>query len=121
MLDDRTILIVDDEAIIALDLAMMVEDRGAVVMGPAGSVRQAEELVEREAVDGAILDVDLRDHDVFPLADRLAAQRTPFVFHTGRSDRATLRARYGDVPIVDKPGSEAHLISALERALRIAA
>lgn len=96
------VLVVEDEALIALDLAMTIEEMGAVVCGPFNSVDRAAPTCD--TVDGAILDVDIKGGTVFALADRLHAKGTPMVFHTGRSDVAGLRARYGEsTPILRKP------------------
>ncbi|MGB3556822.1 MAG: response regulator [Jannaschia sp.] len=111
------ILIVEDEAIIALDLTMILEDAGAAIAGTCHTV--ADGLVAADgAIDAAILDVDLHGELVFPVADRLAACGKPFVFHTGRLDKTVLRGRYGgDVPILEKPAMEGEIISALRRVV----
>lgn len=98
------LLIVEDEFIIAFDLAQTLEDLGMAIVGPAGTVSQALALVEAEGahLDGAVLDVNLRDEQVFPVADALAARGIPFVFTTGY-DAAILPARYADVPRCEKP------------------
>jgi len=54
-----TVLIVEDEPFIALDLAFGVEEAGGVPLGPASSVAQALRLIENELPDAAIVDVDL--------------------------------------------------------------
>ena len=116
MLEDLRILLVEDEALLALDLSMILEDEGAHVMGPCASVGAALDVTERP--DIALLDVDLRGEPVFPVADRLVADGTPIVFHTGRADVADLRARYGaDVPIIPKPSTPADLVARMGRAV----
>ncbi|KIT17472.1 response regulator [Jannaschia aquimarina] len=112
MLDDMKILIVEDEALLAVDLSMTLEDEGAVVEGPCMTIDDA--LRNQSHVDAAVLDVDIRGEPVFPVADRLAEEGTPFVFHTGRANLAELRERYGDdVPIISKPSSPARLVKIL--------
>ena len=65
----RRILIVEDEALLALDLAMSFEDAGAEVVGPAGNLQAGLRAVEREGpIDAAVLDVDLHGKDVYPIA-----------------------------------------------------
>lgn len=118
-LDDLHILVVEDEALLAVDLSLTLEDEGARVAGPCLTLDAALDSDGR--IDGAVLDVDLRGRPVFPFADRLAAAGTPFVFHTGRADVAELRSRYGaDVPIVTKPSSPNELVHHLSRAVRAA-
>jgi DNA-binding response OmpR family regulator len=119
MLADMNVLIVEDEALIALDIAMTVEDGGATVVGPVGDVASA--LDRSDAADLAILDVDLCGEPVFPVADRLQANGVPFIFHTGRHDISVLRLRYGDaVEIVEKPSTPDYLVSRLADLLRAA-
>lgn len=114
MLDDMNILIVEDESLIALDIAMTVEDEGAIVVGPCGDVASA--LDWTDAADLAILDVDLCGEPVFPIADLLSKTGKPFIFHTGRQDLAVLRDRYGaDIQIVEKPASANQLVSCLAK------
>lgn len=116
MLDDLNIIVVEDEALLAVDLTMTLEDEGATVAGPCMSIEQA--LAYNQPVDAAVLDVDLRGDPVFPYADRLRAAGKPFMFHTGRADLATLRARYGaDVPVVQKPSVPSEVVSCLARAV----
>jgi DNA-binding response OmpR family regulator len=114
MLEDMNILIVEDEALIALDLSMILEERGAAVAGPCGTIEEACAAVS-EALDAAILDVDLHGRLVFPIADRLRENGTPFVFHTGRYDLETLRKRYGDVPVLSKPAGDESIVDALAK------
>ncbi|UWQ17644.1 response regulator [Jannaschia sp. M317] len=116
MLDDLNILIVEDEALVALDLSMMLEDCGAEVSGLCCTVEEAVAALGAKDIDAAILDVDLRGKPVFPVADRLREMNLPFVFHTGRYDTKTLTDRYGDVPVLVKPAGEDSIVSALRAA-----
>ena len=119
MLDDVNILLVEDEALIALDLSDQFEAEGATVVGPFGSVEDAvaRALGLGPKPDVAVLDVDLHGRPVFPLADKLSAAGVPFVFHTGRADLDELRARYGDVPVVPKPSMPDHLVRTVSTLL----
>ncbi|WGH77755.1 response regulator [Jannaschia ovalis] len=102
MLNDLNILIVEDEALLAMEVSMTLEDHGADIVGPYSSVSSA--LADCDAADAAVLDVDLCGEPVFPLADRLKEQGVPFIFHTGRADLDTLRRRYGEeVKVLPKP------------------
>ncbi|KKM08324.1 hypothetical protein LCGC14_1725010, partial [marine sediment metagenome] len=77
-----TVLIVEDEPFIALDLAFGVEEAGGVPLGPASSVAQALRLIENELPDAAIVDVDLPDGKIGPVLAVLRP-RVPVVVHTG--------------------------------------
>jgi CheY-like chemotaxis protein len=75
----RCLLVVEDEFMIALDLAQWLEELGMQVIGPAGSVSDALKLVEANAgrIDGALLDINLRGERVYPVADALAVRGCP--------------------------------------------
>lgn len=84
----RRILIVEDEALLAMDMQFAFEDEGVEVIGPAMSLEQALAIVHQsDAIDGAVLDVDLNGHDVYPVAARLQQRGVPLVFHTGHGSR----------------------------------
>lgn len=103
-LSGARILIVEDQALVALDLEATLKQHGAVILGPFLGLEEAlKALAAGAPIDGAILDVDLGDRNVFDLADRLAKRRVPFVFHTGHPDIDRLHSRYTDVPVLLKP------------------
>jgi CheY-like chemotaxis protein len=112
----RRLLVVEDEYLIAASLARELEGRGAEVAGPAGSVRDALALVEAEGdrLDGAVLDINLRDERVYPVADALAARGVPFIFLTGYDARVIPDA-YAGVPRCEKPVSSALLSRTLSK------
>ena len=82
-LRNRRVLLVEDEYFIADAMRRGLEEAGAIVIGPAASVRDALALLDSETVDGAILDVKLDDEGVFPVADVLQARGIPFLLATG--------------------------------------
>ncbi|WP_343313298.1 response regulator [Brucella sp. BE17] len=102
-LEQRRILVVEDEIFVALDVAASVEDANGTVIGPVGSVRQALDLINTHKVDAAILDVDLIDGNVEPVLDRLKKANTFVVIHTGGGLPAKLAARYPGIPVFHKP------------------
>lgn len=103
MLNGKNILIVEDEAILALDLSFVMEDMGASVVGPCHRLRRALEVIGQAPIDGAILDVDLAGEAVFPLADDLMRRHVPIVFHTGRHNSGELVQRYRGAAVCTKP------------------
>jgi len=99
----RRILVVEDEYLLADDLAQELRDAGAEVLGPVATVGDAQTIIgSGEQVDAAVLDVNLRGEMVFPLADELTARRVPFAFITGY-DSTTLPPRFADTPRFAKP------------------
>ncbi len=80
-LQGRRILVVEDDAMIAMMVEDMLMDLGCTVIGPAASLEAAIGLASGDpAIDGALLDVNLNGASVFPLADDLRARGVPIVF-----------------------------------------
>lgn len=114
------LLLVEDEYLLALYLAELLEDLGAEVLGPVASVADALDLIEKAPeIDAAILDVNLAGEAVFPVADRLRARHVPFAFASGY-DPELMPARFRDVDVCQKPIDAEAVRSALGR-LRSAA
>ena len=102
VLGDCEILVVEDEPLIAYEIALTLEEAGARVIGPVGSLEKALETIGRTSPHAAVLDVRLGRDDVGPAAAVLAARGIPFVFHTGHAD-AGLLADWPGRPIIRKP------------------
>jgi CheY-like chemotaxis protein len=102
--DKLSILVVDDETLIAMLLEDMLLDLGCNVVGPAGAVAPAIALIEANdrMLDGALLDINLRGELVYPVADALKARDVPFVFVTGYASHG-IDPRYAAVPALGKP------------------
>jgi two-component SAPR family response regulator len=102
-LQDRHIMVVEDNFLIAELLSCDLVEVGAFVIGPSPSVESAMAELDCEAsIDVAILDVNLGADLVFPVADALARRRIPFIFVTGFDD-ARIRRLYPRTPICKKP------------------
>ena len=119
-LDGTHILVVEDEAVIAMELDWLLTDEGATVSVEAdleGGLRAAH-----SPCDLAVLDVWLHGREVYPVADRLSACGTPIVFHSGHADPDALSARYRNAAALQKPaGREAILDAVLSQLPRPAA
>lgn len=89
----RRVLVVEDEMLVAMMIEDMLISLGHHVLGPAMHLSDALELAESEALDFAVLDVNLgRDQRSYPIATRLRERGIPFVFITG----------YGAAGLVDE-------------------
>jgi CheY-like chemotaxis protein len=106
------VLIVEDQLIVALDIQMAVEDANGEVVGPAATVREALELLSRAKVDAAILDANLPDGDVTPVAEELIARGIPIIINTGVALPFKLRG-HSDLPVFKKPTAPTCLIREL--------
>lgn len=98
-----SLLIVEDDEAVGLNLAAAAEDVGAAVVGPVGSVVEALARLESGGIDGAVIDVRLQDRDVTPVALRLIEKGVPFVIHSGYALPDDLSAMYLEPRVVMKP------------------
>lgn len=102
-LTGRRLLVVEDEYFLAEDIVRGLEDRGAQVVGPVGTIDDALDLIdETQHLDGAVLDLNLRGEMAYPVADALAERGVPFVFATGY-DSAVIPPQYKGVTRCEKP------------------
>jgi CheY-like chemotaxis protein len=100
------IMIVEDEALVALMVEDLLTDFGCRISGSFGAVDEALDYLKDAAtpppaLDGAVLDVNVGGTMVFPVAERLRAAGIPFVFATGYG--ALPRRGFEDVPVLNKP------------------
>ena len=115
---DRAVLVVEDEYLIAMDMAYALEEWGATVVGPLGSETEALDFLARgdTRIDVAVLDVNLGSHTAFDIADKLRDLDVPVVFVTGY-DASSIPESYRGVPRCEKPVDQADLSRALERSM----
>jgi len=111
------ILLAEDEAIIALELADSLERDGFVVAGPFTTCAAAEAWLKVNEPTGAILDNTLRDGPCVKLAGDLKARGIPFVVYSGHDRTTDLSAVFKDVPWIVKPAPIETLFGALHSAL----
>ncbi len=114
----KRVLVIEDEAIIAGMIEDMLTDLGAIVVGPAGTLAKALELASREAIDAAMLDVNIRSERVDPVVETLRSRGVPFVLATGYG--AAAAAGMDGVLVIEKPFTQDRLESALTTALAAA-
>jgi CheY-like chemotaxis protein len=118
-LEGRRVLIVEDESLVAMLLETILEDMGCQPIGPVGTIDEALRIVTSdEALDVALLDVNVAGREVFPVAEALRARDIPFVFSTGYGESGLGDAWRGH-PTVQKPFTEAAIRQAVARALNL--
>ena len=115
-LTGRRVLIVEDEAMIAMMIEDMLTDLGCEVVGPASQIAQALRVIKSEEFDAAILDVNLNGVQIFPVAEALHAKGVPFVFATGYGASGISR-EYSDRLVLQKPFKQQQLEKALNVVL----
>ena len=109
------VLIVEDDAIIALDFEDTILGFGVKTVRTAANVAKALDLIADRAPDFALLDIGLVREKSFAIAERLDALKIPFVFVTGYGADARLPAAFVDKPRLPKPYSTEALQAALRR------
>ena len=107
----KRFLVVEDEPLVGLDLIAGLQKAGAETVGPVSRAEQALAIIEKDRLDGALLDANLHGRSVDDVAAALTRHRVPFVFVTGY-DRASLPEAFGKAPLLAKPFTEAQLLDA---------
>lgn len=115
-LQGRRVLVVEDEALIAMDVAATLEDAGCIVVGPASTLAQAKAEIATATLDAALLDANLAGQPVDELAAALAARSIPFAFLTGYG-RQALPAAHRHAPLIRKPFVPREAIEAIGQML----
>lgn len=113
--EPRRVLVVEDEPLIVMLIADMLEELGHAVAASCGTVEDALKLVETETFDVALLDLDLGGRSGYEVADVLAARGIAFVVMTGFTGAA--RAPYADRAVLNKPFEIDDLAQALENTV----
>lgn len=117
--DALTALVVEDETIVSFLIEDMLRDLGCETVCHAAGSRQALHLIDRHSFGIAVLDVNLGQDSIEPVADRLQAAEIPFVFSTGYG-RSGLPARFSGYLVLQKPFVIEDLIRALRTVLALA-
>jgi CheY-like chemotaxis protein len=98
----RSILIVEDESLIAMMLEDFIDTLGHSVAGTEDTVEGALAQAEGGAFDLVILDVHLHGRSCWPVADALADRDIPFILATGGHTEAPPE-RHASAPVLSKP------------------
>ncbi len=107
------ILLVEDEAVIALTAEDMIEELGYALAAHAATVEEALGHVARTGFDLALLDINLNGQMSTPVAEALCAANKPFIFTTGYGSNGAHRA-FDHIKVVAKP----YTLSTLGQAIR---
>jgi two-component SAPR family response regulator len=106
------LLIVEDEMLISLLIETMVRELGHEPVACVHSVPAALDVLSRNAVDAAMLDVNIGGMRVFPVAEALQSRAIPFAFLTGYGAQA-VPPRFSDIAVMQKPFTESDLADAI--------
>ena len=115
-LPGKRVMVLEDEAILAMSIEDMLSDLGCIVVGPALSLAHGQVLAAHEPLDAAVLDVNMGGAPSFGIADLLRQRSVPFCFATGYG-LAGLPPQYAVVPVLTKPYAQPALVSTLSELL----
>jgi DNA-binding response OmpR family regulator len=113
------ILVAEDSYLLAEVIADYLRDLGMEPVGPVGHLQEACYLARERALDGAVLDIKLRDALCFPAASILLARGIPFVFISGYSDTGLIPLECRGAPLVYKPFEADELKEAISALLAV--
>lgn len=113
MADKLTILLLEDEPLILMDLEFAAEDQGYTVHSTTTCEAALDLLADcGDAIDVAVLDVSLgQGHTCFPVAQELDRRKIPYVLHSGDLDRHNERIRQLHAQLIAKPAAAEYVIS----------
>jgi DNA-binding response OmpR family regulator len=109
-----TVLVVEDEPLIALDLESVLTDEGARVVGAGADMAESLRLAACAEVSAGLLDVRLGRETVAAVARALGERGVPFAFYTGQTEADEVRRQWPQAPVITKPSPARHLIAVLK-------
>ena len=112
-----TMLLVEDDLLLAMDIEDTLAGMGAVVVDVCHTLGQAMTRADANDFAVAVLDFSLGSDSVTPLARRLAHRNVPFILHTGMSRSEPSLMEWRDSIIVEKPASPQTLATAIRSVL----
>lgn len=112
------VLVAEDEMIVGYDLCDTVAEAGYIVEGPYDDLSSAMLAYQKTKPDVAILDVQLGDGIVYPLAQQMMDENVPVIFHSGRLTPEEVAERFPNAQALAKPCPPAAVIESVQRAAR---
>lgn len=115
----QRILVAEDELIVGFDLCDTVEEAGFEVQGPHAGISSAMLAFQKEKPDLAILDIELDDGVVYPLAQKLTEENVPIIFHSGRYSSEQVAEHFPSATTLAKPCPPAQVLDAVNGILEL--
>jgi len=110
----RKILVVEDDTLIAMEMAERLVELGYEAVGPAHNIAEAEQLIAADKPDAALLDANLSGVSSVPLGMTLNSMGVRVAFCTGYDRIKNLPAALASAPLLTKPISDDELTKALK-------
>lgn len=111
------VLVAEDELIVGHDLCDTVAEAGYEVEGPFDDISSAMLAFQKHKPDVAILDIQLGDGIVYPLAEQMMAENVPVIFHSGQMSPDEVTQRFPRALALSKPCPPAAVIASVQKAL----
>jgi CheY-like chemotaxis protein len=116
-LSGLSVLVVEDEPLVAMEFTSVLERQGCSVLGPVPSVARALALIEKQRPDAAILDLNLNGTSTLPVLAMLNERNVPFVVVSGYGATSSDERELRQAPRLMKPVRESELLRALSQVL----
>jgi CheY-like chemotaxis protein len=107
--EPKRILVIEDEVLLSMDIEASLIEAGYTVVGPAGTLERARQLVGEERLDAALVDANLSGHPVDAIVAALTRRKIPFAFVTGYG-RDALPEGFREAALLSKPFSSRELL-----------
>ncbi len=111
------VLVVEDDAILLMDMEMILRRAGAEIVGSCRTIDDALATVRKQPLSIAVLDVRIGGETIAPVVRQLGKHGTPFIFYTGQVGRDPALAEWPGSKIVAKPASGGTIVAAVAEAL----
>jgi PAS domain S-box-containing protein len=115
-MNGKRILLIEDEALVAMEIESELQAAGCVVVGPAANIPVAQRLIAESEIDAALVDANLAGRPVDELAAALTSKGIPFAFATGYG-RDGLPRNFQDAMVLTKPFSREQMLAAVQQLL----
>ena len=110
------VLVAEDELMLGYDLCDTIAEAGYAVEGPFEDLSSAMLAFQKTKPDIAILDVQLGDGIVYPLAEQMMAEDVKVIFHSGQLTPTEVSRRFPKAKALFKPCPPAAIIDTIQRA-----
>jgi DNA-binding response OmpR family regulator len=113
------LLIVEDNYLLLMDLEEVLRDAGADKVQACRTIEEALILSEADGIGAAILDVRIGEDSIAPVARKLSARGTPFLFYTGQIGNDPMMAEWPNCRTISKPAQPQMIVKAVAELLRV--
>lgn len=107
---ERSVLIVEDEAVVAMDMAMTFSEAGWTVIGPFGRLADARSAAQSSLPSAAVMDLNLYGQSSLSVAEELVKRKVRVVLFTGDETKG-LPAFLADAAVVSKPADVREVVA----------